>query len=99
MPCTAWLKHFVIQNGDSGICLQASILSTLTGYLLDVRSVRQEIDRREMCGQFVAGRKGEGGAFAMRSLEERAKRAAAANADEANTEASPQNNPAILTSY
>lgn len=62
--------------------LQAQILSVLTGYLLDVRSVRQEIDRREMCGYWVSGAQGEGGAFAMRSAEERAQRAAAASDDE-----------------
>ena len=62
--------------------LQAQILSVLTGYLLDVRSVRLEIDRREMCGQWVAGALGEGGAFAMRTAEERAERAAAASDDE-----------------
>ncbi|BDA48817.1 probable pH-interacting protein at C-terminar half [Coccomyxa sp. Obi] len=62
--------------------IKAQILSVLTGYLLDVRSVRGEIDRREMCGQWVAGALGEGGAFAMRTAEERAERAAAASDDE-----------------
>ncbi len=64
------------------VLLQAQILSVLTGYLLDVRSVRHEIDRRETCGYWVAGAQGEGGAFAMRSAEERAQRAAAASDDE-----------------
>lgn len=65
--------------------IQAQILSVLTGYLLDVRSVRGEIDRREMCGQWVAGALGEGGAFAMRTAEERAERAAATSDDEVCT--------------
>lgn len=65
--------------------MQAQILSVLTGYLLDVRSVRQEIERREACGQWVAGANGEGGAFAMRSAQERAQRTAAALDDEARS--------------
>lgn len=41
---------------------------------VQVRSVRGEIDRREAAGQFVAGRGGGGGAHAMRTPEERARR-------------------------
>lgn len=44
--------------------------------LLDTRPVRAEIDRREAAGQVIAGRGGEGGAFPMRSVEERRKRSA-----------------------
>ena len=57
-------------------------MHAMAGYLLDVRSVRREIDRREACGQWVAGSSGEGGAFAMRTPEEKAHRAAAGSDDE-----------------
>lgn len=60
--------------------LQASVLSQLCNDVLDIGSVRGEfgeIDRREAEGHWVAGRGGEGGAFAMRSLESRARRAEA----------------------
>ena len=46
--------------------------------LLDISSVRHEIDKREAAGQWVAGRGGAGGSFPMRSEEERVRRA---NAD------------------
>ena len=57
-------------------------MHAMAGYLLDVRSVRREVDRREACGQWVAGSSGEGGAFAMRTPEEKARRAAAGSDDE-----------------
>jgi len=57
-------------------------MASMAGYLLDVRSVRREIDRREACGQWVSGKMGEGGAFAMRTPEEKARRAAAGSDDE-----------------
>ena len=61
-----------------GAHLQAAVLAALTGYLLDVRSVRREIDRRETEGQFVVGRGAEGHSiFAVRSEDERAAHAAA----------------------
>ena len=62
--------------------LQGAIMDAMAGYLLDVRSVRREVDRREACGQWVAGSSGEGGAFAMRTPEEKARRAAAGSDDE-----------------
>ena len=62
--------------------VQAAIMASMAGYLLDVRSVRREIDRREACGQWVAGKMGEGGAFAMRTPEEKARIAAAGSDDE-----------------
>ena len=65
------------------ICpMEAAIIAAMAGYLLDVRSVRREVDRREACGQWVAGNRGEGGAFAMRSAEEAARRADAGSDDE-----------------
>lgn len=57
-------------------------MAALAGYLLDVRSIRREIDRREACRQWVAGSRGEGGAFAMRTPEETARRADAGSDDE-----------------
>ena len=50
---------------------------TLCNDLLDTRPVRAEIDRRELAGQVISGRGGEGGAFAMRTAEERKKRISA----------------------
>ena len=43
--------------------------------LLDISSVRHEIDKREAAGQWVAGKGGVGGSFPMRSADERARRA------------------------
>lgn len=57
-------------------------MDAMAGYLLDVRSVRREVDRREACGQWVAGSSGEGGAFAMRTPEEKARRVAAGSDNE-----------------
>ena len=57
-------------------------MDAMAGYLLDVRSVRREVDRREACGQWVSGSSGEGGAFAMRTPEEKARRAAAGSDNE-----------------
>ena len=34
---------------------QARILAALANHLLDVRSIRREVDRREACGQWIAG--------------------------------------------
>ena len=51
-------------------------MAALCNDLLDVGAVRAEVDKREAEGHFIAGRGGEGGAFAMRSAEERAKRQA-----------------------
>ena len=58
--------------------VQAAILLSLVNDLLDISSVRHEIDKREAAGQWVAGRGGAGGSFPMRSEEERVRRA---NAD------------------
>ena len=55
--------------------MQAEILAALCNYLLDTHPIRREIDRREGEGQWVAGKGGEGGAFAMRTDEERTKSA------------------------
>ena len=57
--------------------VQAAILLSLVNDLLDISSVRHEIDKREAAGQWVAGRGGAGGSFPMRSEEERARRAGA----------------------
>lgn len=56
------------------IVLQAAILVSLVNDLLDISSVRHEIDKREAAGQWVAGKGGAGGSFPMRSEEERARR-------------------------
>lgn len=48
---------------------------SLVNDLLDISSVRHEIDKREQAGQWVAGKGGAGGSFPMRSEEERARRA------------------------
>lgn len=53
------------------------VLATLTNDMLEVKKIRKEIERREAHGQFVAGYRGEGGAYPMRTEEERARRAAA----------------------
>ena len=55
--------------------MQAAILVSLVNDLLDISSVRHEIDKREAAGQWVAGKGGAGGSFPMRSEEERARRA------------------------
>jgi hypothetical protein len=69
--------------------VKARILLQLCNDLLDVRSVRAEVDRREAGGQWTAGAFGEGGAFEMRPAEERAKgRAAAADRQTAVAERS-----------
>ena len=48
---------------------------SLANDLLDIYSVRDEIQKREAAGQWVAGKGGAGGSFPMRSEEERARRA------------------------
>ena len=55
--------------------MQAAILVSLVNDLLDISSMRHEIDKREAAGQWVAGKGGAGGSFPMRSEEERARRA------------------------
>ena len=72
----------MVRVSNSTCSMQAAIIAAMAGYLLDVRSVRREVDRREACGQWVAGSRGEGGAFAMRSPEEAARRADAGSDDE-----------------
>lgn len=57
------------------LSVQAAILLSLVNDLLDISSVRHEIDKREAAGQWVAGRGGAGGSFSMRSEEELARRA------------------------
>ena len=59
------------------MAVQAAILVSLVNDLLDISSVRHEIDKREAAGQWVAGKGGAGGSFPMRSDEERALRAEA----------------------
>lgn len=54
--------------------MQAAILAQLCDNLLDLRTIRNEIERRETEGHWVAGHGGEGGICPMRSLEERARR-------------------------
>ena len=54
--------------------VQAAILAQLCDNILDLRTIRNEIDRREAEGHWVAGHGGEGGIFPMRSPEERARR-------------------------
>ena len=54
--------------------MQAAILAQLCDNLLDLRTIRNEIERRETEGHWVAGYGGEGGIFPMRSPEERARR-------------------------
>lgn len=69
--------------------LQAAILVSLVNDLLDISSVRHEIDKREAAGQWVAGKGGSGGSFPMRSEEERAKRAEAGSDAEVSAYATP----------
>ncbi|KAL3131285.1 hypothetical protein ABBQ38_000578 [Trebouxia sp. C0009 RCD-2024] len=64
--------------------VKAAILLSLVNDLLDISSVRHEVDKREAAGQWVAGRGGAGGSFPMRSEEERARRAGADSDAEAN---------------
>lgn len=66
--------------------LQAAILVSLVNDLLDISSVRHEIDKREAAGQWVAGKGGAGGSFPMRSEEERAKRAEAGSDAEVSSQ-------------
>lgn len=54
--------------------MQAAILAQLCDNLLDLRTIRNEIERRETEGHWVAGRSGEGGICPMRTPEERARR-------------------------
>lgn len=53
------------------LALKASILAKLCDHLLDCRTIRAEVDRREASGQLVAGRGGAGGAFPIMTEEER----------------------------
>ena len=59
---------------------------SLVNDLLDISSVRHEIDKREGAGQWVAGKGGAGGSFPMRSEEERAKRAEAGSDAEVSSQ-------------
>lgn len=54
--------------------MQAAILAQLCDNLLDLRTIRNEIERRETEGHWVAGHSGEGGICPMRTPEERARR-------------------------
>ena len=77
--------------------VQAAILLSLVNDLLDISSVRHEIDKREAAGQWVAGRGGAGGSFPMRSEEERVRRA---NADsDAEVQSPPPHPQAPLYSF
>lgn len=53
--------------------LKAAILSRLCDHLMDSTTIRAEIDRREAGGEFVSGKGGEGGAFAIMTPEEKAR--------------------------
>lgn len=64
--------------------LQASIIESLCNDLLATNPVRQEIVRREESGQLISGKGGEGGAYPMRTLEERKRRAEAMAKDVSN---------------
>jgi hypothetical protein len=75
-------QRCLIRHARMHFHMQAEILAALTNHVLDVRGVRREVDRREACGQWLAGAAGEGGAFAMRSPAEAARAAAAAAAGE-----------------
>ena len=57
--------------------VQAAALAALCNGLLDTQLVRSEINAREAAGQYIAGERGQGGVYPMRSAESRAKRSAA----------------------
>ena len=56
--------------------VQVDILCSLCTDLLDLNTVKAEIDRREQRGQFVAGKGGIGGANPVRTDAQRVKRMA-----------------------
>ena len=59
---------------------KAAVLAALAGYALEAGCVRGELERREEAGEWVTGAYGAPGRWAMRSAEERAARAADAQA-------------------
>lgn len=79
--------------------MQAAILLSLVNDLLDISSVRHEIDKREAAGQWVAGRGGAGGSFPMRSEEERVRRANADSDAEVYPSPPPTTPHQILCSF
>ncbi|KAA6424010.1 MAG: enhancer of isoform C [Trebouxia sp. A1-2] len=83
------LEYYALPAG-----VKAAILVSLVNDLLDISSVRHEIDKREAAGQWVAGKGGAGGSFPMRSEEERARRADADSDAEANDDDSEEEAPA-----
>ena len=56
--------------------VQVDILCSLCTDLLDLNTIKAEIDRREQRGQFVAGKGGIGGANPVRTDAQRVKRMA-----------------------
>ncbi|KAL0019631.1 hypothetical protein WJX77_005620 [Trebouxia sp. C0004] len=83
------LEYYALPAG-----IKAAILVSLVNDLLDISSVRHEIDKREAAGQWVAGKGGAGGSFPMRSEEERARRADVDSAAEGNDDDSEEEGPA-----
>ncbi|KAK9868990.1 hypothetical protein WJX84_004562 [Apatococcus fuscideae] len=67
-------QQFPVEYNSLPMTDKAIILAQLCDNLVDLRTIRNEIERREAEGQWVAGFRGEGGIFPMRSLEERARR-------------------------
>ncbi|KAK9838020.1 hypothetical protein WJX74_009849 [Apatococcus lobatus] len=63
-----------IEYSSLSMADKAAILAQLCDNLLDLRTIRNEIERRETEGHWVAGHGGEGGICPMRTLEERARR-------------------------
>ena len=57
-------------------CVQVDILCSLCTDLLDLNTIKAEINRREQRGQFVAGKGGIGGANPVRTDAQRVKRMA-----------------------
>ena len=76
-------KHFADKNPPTHdalceyyslpIAVKATILSRLCDNLLDMPTIRAEVDRREAQGEFITGKGGCGGAFAIMTKEERAR--------------------------
>lgn len=75
------LQQKTIQVLSLACAVQAAILAALCNGLLDTRAVREEIDRREAQGLWVAGAGGVNGAFPMRSRQTHARRAKAERAE------------------
>ena len=74
------------------------MLAALCNGLLDTRLIRSQINAREAAGMWVAGPGGIGGTFPMRSLETRAKRAAAAAAGPVGHHQKPTKIKSVQTS-